>query len=149
MACLSPPLKYLGIYGTLWILAMGFIVSYIAFATRLMNSAIVQVHKELEQAAHVCGATPTRTLMAITLPLLFPAFAAGWVWVAVHALRGFSIPLMLSSKSNQVFAVLLWEQWERGHVSTASALGVLLIAVLIPLTLIMRQFIVQVSAQER
>lgn len=149
MACLSPPLKYLGIYGTLWILAMGFIVSYIAFATRLMNSAIVQVHKELEQAAHVCGATPTRTLMAITLPLLFPAFAAGWIWVAVHALRGFSIPLMLSSKSNQVFAVLLWEQWERGNVSTASALGVLLIAVLIPLTLIMRQFIVQVSAQER
>jgi iron(III) transport system permease protein len=149
MAYLSPPLKYLGIYGTLWILAMGFIVSYIAFATRLMNSAIIQVQKELEQAAYVCGATPTRTLLAITLPLLFPAFAAGWVWVAVHVLRGFSIPLMLSSKSNEVFAVSLWEFWDRGLISTASALGVLLIAVLIPLTLIMRRFILRVSAQER
>ncbi|MGH7772479.1 MAG: ABC transporter permease, partial [Candidatus Binatia bacterium] len=59
MAYLSPPLKYLGIYGTLWILAMGFIVSYIAFATRLMNSAIIQVQKELEHAAYVCGATPS------------------------------------------------------------------------------------------
>ena len=149
MAYLSPPLKYLGIYGTLWILAMGFIVSYIAFATRLMNSAIIQVQKELEQAAYVCGATPTRTLLAITLPLLFPAFAAGWVWVAVHVLRGFSIPLMLSSKNNEVFAVSLWEFWDRGLISTASALGVLLIAVLIPLTLIMRRFILRVSAQER
>ena len=148
MAYLSPPLKYLGIYGTLWILGMGFVVSYIAFATRLMNSAIIQVQKELEQAAYVCGATPTRTLLAITLPLIFPAFAAGWVWVAVHALRGFSIPLMLSSKNNEVFAVMLWDYWDRGLVSTASALGVLLILVLIPLTLIMRRFIVHVSGQQ-
>jgi ABC-type Fe3+ transport system permease subunit len=71
------------------------------------------------------------------------------VWVAVHVLRGFSIPLMLSSRTNQVFAVLLWEQWERGYVSLASALGVMLIVVLIPLTLVMRQFIVRISAQER
>jgi iron(III) transport system permease protein len=64
-------------------------------------------------------------------------------------LRGFSIPLMLSSKNNQVFAVFLWEFWDRGMVAMASALGVLLIVVLIPLTLIMRRFIVKVSAQER
>jgi iron(III) transport system permease protein len=148
MAYLSPPLKYLGIYGTLWILAMGFVISYIAFATRLMNSAIIQIQKELEQAAYVCGATPTRTLLAITLPLIFPAFAAGWVWVAVHVLRGFSIPLMLSSKNNEVFAVMLWDFWDRGLVSTAAALGVLLILVLIPMTLVMRRFIVHVSGQQ-
>jgi ABC-type Fe3+ transport system permease subunit len=56
---------------------------------------------------------------------------------------------MLSSKNNQVFAVFLWEFWDRGMVSMASALGVMLIIVLIPLTLIMRRFIVSVSAQER
>jgi iron(III) transport system permease protein len=148
MAYLSPPLKYLGIYGTLWILTMAFVVSYVAFATRLMNSAIIQVHKELEQAAYVCGASPTRTLLAITLPLIFPAFAAGWVWVAVHALRGFSIPLMLSSKNNEVLAVMLWNYWDQGLVSTAAALGVLLILVLIPLTLVMRRFIVHMSGQQ-
>jgi iron(III) transport system permease protein len=70
------------------------------------------------------------------------------VWVAVHVLRGFSIPLMLSSKNNEVFAVMLWDYWDRGLVSTASALGVLLILVLIPLTLVMRRFIVRVSGQQ-
>jgi ABC-type Fe3+ transport system permease subunit len=69
-----------------------------------MNSSIGQIHQELEEAAYVCGATSTRTLLAITMPLLFPAFAAGWIWVSVHALRAFSIPLMLSSKKNEVFA---------------------------------------------
>src|SRR5262245_50094409 len=148
MAYLSPPLRYLGIYGTVWILAMGLIVSYISFGTRIMNSAIIQIHKELEQAAYVCGATPMRTLFAITLPLLFPAFAAGWVWVAVHSLRSFSIPLMLASRDNEVFAVLLWEFWDSGTAPLASSLGVLLILTLIPLTLVMRRFIVQVSGQQ-
>lgn len=148
MAFLAPPLKYLGLYGSLWILVMGLVVAYISFGTRLMNSAIMQVQKELEQAAYVSGASTMKTLFVITLPLLFPAFAAGWIWVAVHALRAFSIPLMLSSKNNEVFAVLLWEFWEDGTASLASGLGVLLILVLIPLTLLMRRFIVQVSGQQ-
>ena len=148
MAYLTPPLNQLRVYGTVWIVAMALIAGYIAFATRLMNSAIVQVHKELEHAAYVCGATVMRTLFAITLPLLFPVFAAGWVWVAVHSLRAFSAPLMLASKGNQVFAILMWEYWEAGEVPMASSLGVLLILVLIPLTLFMRRFIVRVSGQQ-
>ena len=148
MAYLTAPLSYLRIYGTLWVVAMGLIVSYIAFGTRLMNSSIVQIQKELEEAAYVCGASSTRTLLAITMPLLFPAFAAGWIWVSVHALRAFSIPLMLASKKNEVFAVLMWQYWSDGDVSLASTLGVLLMLSLIPLTLLMRRFIVQVSGQQ-
>jgi len=148
MAYLSPPLKYLGIYGSMWIMVMGLVVAYVAFGTRLMNSAIMQVHKELEQAAYVSGAGTMRTLFSITLPLLFPAFAAGWIWVAVHALRSFSIPLMLASRDNEVFAVLLWEYWDEGTASLSSALGVLMILALIPMTLLMRRFIVQVSGQQ-
>ncbi|MBI2988483.1 MAG: iron ABC transporter permease [Deltaproteobacteria bacterium] len=148
MAYLSPPLKYLGIYGTLWIVAMGLIVNYIAFGTRLMNSAIMQIQKELEEAAYVCGATPVRTMTAVTLPLLFPAFAAGWVWVAVHSLRSFSIPLMLASRRNEVFAVLVWQSWAEGDVSLAATLGTMLMVALIPLTVVMRHFIVRVSGQQ-
>ncbi|MPZ39906.1 MAG: ABC transporter permease subunit [Rhizobiales bacterium] len=148
MAFLTPPLRYTGLYGTMGILVIGLVIAYISFGTRLMNSAIMQVHKELEQAAYVSGASTAKTLFFITLPLLFPAFAAGWIWVAVHALRAFSIPLMLSSKNNEVFAVLLWEFWENGTASLASGLGVLLIIALIPLSLLMRRFIVQVSGQQ-
>jgi iron(III) transport system permease protein len=148
MAYLAPPLSYLGMYGTLWIVAMGLIVSFIAFGTRLMNSSIVQIQKELEEAAYVCGATSLRTLLAITMPLLFPALAAGWIWVSVHALRAFSIPLMLASKKNEVFSVLMWQYWSDGEVSVAASLGVLLVIVLVPLTLALRRFIVQVSGQQ-
>jgi len=148
MAFLSPPLKYTGLYGSMTVVVIGLVVAYISFSTRLMNGAIMQVHKELEQAAYVSGASSTRTMFQITLPLLFPAFAAGWVWVAVHALRAFSIPIMLSNENTLVFAVLLWDMWEEGTAPLASALGVLLILVLIPLTLLMRRFIQQMTSQQ-
>jgi len=148
MTYLSPPMKYLGIYGTLWITAMALVVSYIAFGSRLMNSAIVQIQKELEEAAFICGATPIKTLFFVTLPLLFPAFAAGWIWVAVHTFRAFSIPLMLSSKRNEVLAVLLWHFWDQAEVPMAASIGVLLIIILIPLTLVLRRFLVKVSEQQ-
>jgi iron(III) transport system permease protein len=148
MAFLSPPLRYTGLYGSMTVVVIGLIVAYISFSTRLMNGAIMQIHKELEQAAYVSGASNIKTMFQITLPLLFPAFAAGWVWVAVHALRAFSIPIMLSNEETMVFAVLLWEMWEDGTAPLASALGVLLILVLIPLTLLMRRFIQQMTSQQ-
>ena len=145
MAYLSPPLVSTGLYGTLLIVVMALVVSYIAFGTRLMNSAIIQVHKELEQAAHVSGATRFSTLFSITLPLLMPAFIAGWIWVAVHALRAFSIPLMLGTRGTEVYAVVLWDYWESGGAPMASALGVILILVLVPMSLAMRRFVTRVS----
>jgi iron(III) transport system permease protein len=147
IAYLSPPLNWLGIYGTIWVLVIGLAVSYMPFCTRLMNAAIVQIHKDLEQASRVSGVPLFRTLIFITLPLLFPAFVAGWIWVAVHALRAFAIPLMLAGRNNQVFAVLLWEYWEKS-MPVACAMGVLLILVLIPLTLLLRRFISQLSRQQ-
>jgi ABC-type Fe3+ transport system permease subunit len=66
----------------------------------------------------------------------------------VHALRAFSIPLMLASKKNEVFSVLMWQYWSDGEVSVAASLGVLLVIVLVPLTLALRRFIVQVSGQQ-
>lgn len=148
MAYLSPPLRSTGLYGTLLLVVMALVVSYISFGTRLMNSAIVQIHKELEQAAYVSGATRFSTLFSITLPLLLPAFAAGWIWVAVHALRAFSIPLMLGTRGTEVYSVVLWGYWDDGGAPLASALGVLLILALIPMSLALRRFVVRVSGSQ-
>jgi iron(III) transport system permease protein len=78
-------------------------------------------------------------MFRITLPLLMPAFIAGWIWVASHAMRSFSIPLVLSSQHNQVIAPEIWRVWQRGYVSEAAAYGVLLTLVLVPITMWMRR----------
>lgn len=148
MTCLSPPMRYLGIYGTLWVTILALVVSNIAFGTRLMNSAIVQINKELEESAFVSGATYLKTLFAVTLPLLFPSFVSGWVWVAIHSFRAFSIPIMLSSKQNEVLAILMWHYWTEGSVSLLATLGVILTIILIPLTLVLRRSVVRMTRQD-
>jgi iron(III) transport system permease protein len=147
MAFLTFPLNQLGIYGTVWIIVLALVTQYVAFGTRVMNGAILQIHKELEEAAYVSKASPFKTVLKITLPLLFPAFASAWIWSAVTSMRAFAIPLMLASRKSQVISVMMWGYWDDGYVSMAATLGVMLILVLIPVTLLLRRFIVQVSGQ--
>jgi iron(III) transport system permease protein len=136
---LNPPGNYFRIYGTLSILVLGLTVIYIAFATRLMNGAIAQIGKELEEAGRTSGATQLAVMWRITLPLLLPAFIAGWIWVASHAMRSFSIPLVLSSQRNAVIAPEIWRVWQRGYLSEAAAYGIILMIILIPITIWMRR----------
>jgi iron(III) transport system permease protein len=125
---LQPPFRYLGLYGTVWIVSIALISQYVAFASRTTNAAITQIHKELEEAGEVSGASRLRVLWQITFPLIRPAFVAAWIWVAAHAVRAFSIPLLLSSRQNRTLAVMLWHFWdEEGNQSAAAALGVVFI----------------------
>ena len=143
-----PPLSALPIYGTVWIIVLGLTTHYLAFGTRAMNGAVVQVSKELEEAARASGAGRIRMLFRITLPLILPAFVSAWIWVVAHAMRAFSIPLLLASSDTELISVRLWTMWERGDAAKAAALGVMLIAVLGVVTAMSRWAVVRMTPQD-
>jgi iron(III) transport system permease protein len=145
---LQPPFRYLGIYGTIWIVIMAMITQYVAFGTRTMNAAITQVHKELEEAGRISGANRFLVLVRITVPLILPALAAAWIWVAAHAVRAFSIPLMLASDDNRTLSVMLWHYWnEDQFFPLAAALGVALMVAIALLTFAGRRYIAKAFSQ--
>lgn len=144
---LQPPLSYLGLYGTTWILMLGLTVSYIAFGTRNMTSAIAQIHGEMEEAGQMLGGNWSSIMRRITLPLILPAFISGWIWVASHSLRSFSIPLILGTRDSKVLSVIMWDMWEEGLVGPTSALGTLLILALAVLAVGGRFLVVRLSRQ--
>lgn len=146
---LQPPFSYLPLYGTVWIVVLGLSASYIAFGSRTMNGAVTQIHTELEEAAQVSGAEGTTVLRTIVLPLLLPAFVSGWIWVASHSLRSFSIPLMLTTSDSWVLSVVLWDLWSQGKIGQSAALGVVLILALAVLTTTGRWLVSRLSQQER
>jgi iron(III) transport system permease protein len=125
---LQPPFRYFGLYGTVWIISLAMMTQYVAFASRSTNAAITQIHRELEEAGEVSGAGRLRIIWQITYPLIRPAFVAAWIWVAAHAVRAFSIPLLLASRENRTLSVMLWHYWdEEANQPAAAALGVVLI----------------------
>lgn len=147
---LHPAVRWSHIYGTLWIMMLALMTRYLAFATRTSNSAMTQLHAELEEAARASGASRLTTLIRITFPLLLPPFLGGWVWVFAHALRNFSIPLMLATPGNETIAVIMYHFWERkADFSLASALGVALLVVIGILTLMSRKLITRGFTREQ
>jgi len=129
----------LPVYGTIWAMVIGFTTSFIAYGTRAMNAALLQIHKELEEAAHVSGLVAWRTTRRILFPLMLPTFAGVWIWVVLHAVRVAGMPLMLYEGSkNQVLAVLIWNMWDEGYIPAVAAIGTLLMISLLFLTLLIR-----------
>jgi len=132
-------LDFLPLYGTIWAISIGFTISFLAYGTRSMNAALLQIHKELEEAAYVSGAPPWRTMRRIFVPLLMPTLVGVWIWVVLHAVRIAGMPLMLyEGPKNQVLAILIWNMWDEGYVPAVAAIGTLLMLVLLALTVAVR-----------
>jgi iron(III) transport system permease protein len=121
----------IAIYGTVWILVVAYTTDYLSFGTRAAGGVMVQLHPELEEAGRASGASGAMVLRRITLPLMFPAIAAIWIWVLAHAMRELSTALMLQGRDNQVITTLLWDWWQGGEPTRAAAVGVWLVAALL------------------
>jgi iron(III) transport system permease protein len=91
-----------------------------------MHGAVLQLHKDLEEAAQVGGVSWFKAFRYIVLPLLLPSIVAGWVFVALHAVRETTMALMLYSPSSRVISLLMWDTWQSGEVNRAAATGVVL-----------------------
>ena len=131
------------IYGTIWILLIAYMTSRIAFGTRVMNAAMTQLHKELEEASYASGGSWLRTFRKITLPLLLPALVNGWVFSAIVVAKAMGSVIMIYSHDSIVLPVLVWELWNNGDVAATAALGVLLILGLLSATFVARKFATQ------
>lgn len=114
------------IYGTVWILVVALSTRYLAFGVRTMTAAQLQIHKELEEAAEVSGASWGITFWKVIVPLLLPSLMNGWLWVFLHSVREVSIVFMLAIMRNLVLTNILWTAWAQGEVPAACAMGVCL-----------------------
>lgn len=127
------------VFGTITSLVIGFTVLFLAYGTRAMNAAILQIHTDLEEAAGVSGAPPWRTMLRIFIPLLMPTLVGVWIYVVLLSVRLAGLPLLLfDGPSNEVLAVLIWYMWDEGNVEAVAAIGVMLMTSLFLLTLGLR-----------
>jgi iron(III) transport system permease protein len=117
----------IGIYGTVWIIVVACITRFLAYASRAMNAAQLQISTDLEEAAAVSGASFSKLFMTIVLPLLAVSFRDGWIWVAMHAARELSASVMLYGPSSVVLSTIIWSMWQNGRLPETCVLGVLLV----------------------
>ncbi len=116
------------VYGTIWILVLAFIARYLPYGIRFSHSALLSLHKELEEGALASGATWFQMIRHVVVPLIMPALLAGWIYIFLITFRELSIALLLYSPGSQVVAVKIWELWDNGHVGELAAFSLVIAA---------------------
>ena len=119
------------IYGTLWILLIAFVTRYIPYGIRYTHSGLLQLHRELEEAAYASGASWLNAMRRITMPLLTPSFLGGWVFIFLLSAKELSMSILLVSPQTPVVSVAIYELWENGQVGELAAFGVIWTAILV------------------
>jgi iron(III) transport system permease protein len=102
----------------------------------MTNTALGQIHADLDESAAASGAGTAGVLRKVLLPLLAPAMLYAWIWIALLSYRELTLPVLLSGNSNKPLSVVVWSYLETSSYSEASAITVLMLLLLTPLVLV-------------
>jgi iron(III) transport system permease protein len=120
------------IFGTIWILLLVFVVARLSYGTRMTNSTLIQIHKDLEESAEICGASTGGVMVRVIVPLLAPTLIYAWLWIALLTFRELTLAVVLTTRDNITLPVVVWSMWLNGGLGKASAIALLLMAMMVP-----------------
>jgi iron(III) transport system permease protein len=127
------------IYGLLWILLVAYVTRYLPYGIRGTTAALIQVHRELEEAAAAAGARWWPTFRLVLLPLLRPALVGTWIYIFIVSLRELGSSVLLYSSQSVVLAVRIFDLRDSGNYTSIAALSIFLIVILVILVTVLQR----------
>ncbi|WP_439627117.1 ABC transporter permease [Shinella sp.] len=110
---------------TLFSIWLAYTVVWLPYGARLVSSSLVQVGKELEEAAVSIGATRRRAMFDVTLPLIRVGLLTSWLLVFLMFEREYSTGVYLLTSGTEVIGALLVTLSETGSMNQVAALAVI------------------------
>ncbi len=121
-----PPL-----YGTFALLVIVSVTKNLPFSSRTGVSSMVQVGKELEEAAILTGANAWLRFKTILFPLIRGGFISGFLLTFITTMRELSLIILLVTPATQVLASMTMRYTENGTDQKADAVIILLITIIL------------------
>jgi len=112
------------IYGTIYILAIGYITRYIPYGLRTISANLISIGPELEESARVSGASWAQMMRLILLRLIRPGLAAGWIFIFIYFIRELDVSILLWNEESVVIPVAIWSLMEDGTYGTMCAMAI-------------------------
>lgn len=124
------------LYGSVWLIAIVYVITRLSFATRAINSSLLQIHKELEESAHTAGLSTVRASWRILVPLLRPTLMSVWIWSAILVYRELTVAVFLVGHDSITLPAVIWSYWFSGATNLAAGVTLVMTLVLTPLILL-------------
>jgi iron(III) transport system permease protein len=134
LAFSAPPLK---LTGGIMILALNCVFRFIAVGVEAGISKLHQIHIEIEEASADLGASFFTTFYKIVLPIMFPAFIAGFVYTFMTAIVSLSAVVFLVSPGFDLASVKIFDAAVYGEIGIASATTIKLVLIVMVCMLIL------------
>ncbi|MFQ5656316.1 MAG: ABC transporter permease [Candidatus Methylomirabilales bacterium] len=131
---------YVPLYDTVWLIALVYIIVRLAFATRALNGSLLQIHRELEEAAFVSGLSTARTGWRVVYPLLRPTILSVWIWTALLVYREVTVAVFLAGQNSITLPVVVWGYWNAAGMTEAAVVTILMIVAFSPLIVLFWMF---------
>ncbi|MDU3175293.1 MAG: ABC transporter permease subunit, partial [Corynebacterium striatum] len=109
-------------YGTQLILVMAFAVLFTPMAVQNIKTSAGAVSPTVCEAAKVSGAKSHQTFFRITLPLLAPGIAAGWILAFFVGFRELVMSSLVRPNNINLLAPWIMNQFDQGHRAEAMAM---------------------------
>ena len=114
------------ISGTATALVVGYVVRFLALGYRTVDSGLCRITPSLEGAARTLGASPTRLLVRVHLPIIRPSIIAASLLVFVDTMKELPLTLILRPFNFDTLATFVY-QYASDELLEECALGALTI----------------------
>ena len=122
------PLNVYTLPGMIWVLT----TFYYPYAFITISRAMEKMDPSLEEASRISGASPVKTVLTVTLPMMMPSLIAGALLVFISAASCYGIPSIIGIPGNvSTVTTRIAEYVSLGQkgMNDATALSVFLMAV--------------------
>lgn len=98
-----------------------------AYAAVVIRARLSQLDPSLDEAAAILGATPWRTFRRVTLPLLMPATAAGWLLAFTLSLDDVVVASFVTGPGASTLPIVVFSSVRLGVSPQINALATLMV----------------------
>jgi iron(III) transport system permease protein len=127
------------LYGTLALVVLAMSVAYLPNAARAGISAMMQLGKEPEEAAMICGAPWHARLLRIVVPIQKSALMTGILLPFISGMKELSLIVMLASPGTELLTTQVLRYNDYAYVQLANATVLVIVALIFILTLVVQR----------
>ncbi|XBS71049.1 putrescine ABC transporter permease PotI [Acerihabitans sp. KWT182] len=111
---------------TIWLAHVTFCTAYVAV---VVNSRLRELDRSIEEAAMDLGATPIKVFFIITLPMIAPALASGWLLAFTLSLDDLVIASFVAGPGATTLPMLVFSSVRMGVNPEINALAAIILAI--------------------
>ena len=110
-----------------WTVTLAHTTFSMCFVAVVVQSRLVTFDRSLEEAAMDLGAPPLKTFLTVTLPIIFPAVAAGWMLAFTLSLDDLVIASFVTGPGASTLPMVIFSKVRLGVSPVVNALATIVI----------------------